>query len=452
VSRAEAAAAAFIVALLTLCGAVFFCAGLLSGDRIAHGVSIGGVDVSGRTREEALGLFRGREALSGDLLEITVDGRARMVSAQDADARRDVPETVDRAWSLGRAGGPLERLSTIFSLRADPRGFEFHTVFDDDAIREIAEGIGRETAKPPRNAALRFLPLTDGVFAYDREAKGRGIDASALYERMKEALEGGGPASISVNSSPVRPEVTEESLRAATQPIGTFTTALAADDDRSGNILLAAEALNGAVIWPGEEFSFNGRTGERTAEKGYADAAAISGGQLTDETGGGVCQAATTVYNAALLSGLAVTERHAHSRPMAYVDAGRDATVDYASGKDLRLRNGSNSPVYLIVRVDGARGLLTACFYGAPPAEEIRISEEDYRVIMPERPEEFAAPEKPIGWSRTLTEARPGCRVTIYRIFTKGAETRRELVSEDYYPPQRGKIEIGTGAPEGENK
>ncbi len=95
--------------------------------------------------------------------------------------------------------------------------------------------------------------------------------------------------------------------------IGTYTTKTTSNKDRNENIRLASNALNGKILNPGEEFSFNDTTGARTTEKGYKPAGAYVNGVLVEEPGGGVCQVSSTLYNAVIFSGLKTTERHAHS-------------------------------------------------------------------------------------------------------------------------------------------
>jgi hypothetical protein len=80
------------------------------------------------------------------------------------------------------------------------------------------------------------------------------------------------------------------------------------------------------------------------------------------------------------------------------------------------------------------------------------VETENYQALMPDKPIELTNPGKLIGWSNTLTEARAGCSVSVYRVFTNGASTRKELISNDYYAPQQGKIEIGTKPPSEKGK
>lgn len=136
--------------------------------------------------------------------------------------------------------------------------------------------------------------------------------------------------------------------------IGSYYTNIYGSQQRSTNIILAAEAVNNTVIWPDEVFSFNETVGPRTPERGYEPAPVILMGANNYDYGGGVCQVSSTVYNAALAAKLQIVERHPHSKPVHYVPIGRDATVAYG-GFDLRIRNQTDSPIIIKSQVSQGR-------------------------------------------------------------------------------------------------
>jgi vancomycin resistance protein YoaR len=334
----ELLAAIAVVVLFAACGAVYFSAGLLCvpDGTIYSNIFINGVNVGGRTGAEAVAMLSGK-ALPDLGLELTLDGRKQAVAAGDIGAHYDVEGAVARALAVGHEGGALRRLSEVLALRRGRRNFTSAAAYSDDMLKALANGIASSAGRPGTDAAMQFLPDTDGVFNYTGETPGVSVDAGELHARMKEALDGG-RRELAFQGAPLAPGITAAVLKGRTQLLGTCTTALGADAVRNRNIRLAGGAVNGTVIMPGEEFSFNGRTGGRTADKGYADAPAISNGKLVDAPGGGVCQVSSTVYNAALLAGLEIVERHHHSWPVSYVPVGFDSTVDWASGKDLRIK------------------------------------------------------------------------------------------------------------------
>jgi len=109
---------------------------------------------------------------------------------------------------------------------------------------------------------------------------------------------------------------------------------------------LAAEAIDGVIIRPGEEFSFNETVGPMTRSRGFLLAKIFVRGKEKSGYGGGVCQISSTLFNAAEEAGLTVTERHAHSKKVGYVASGRDASTSYG-GIDLKFRNDYDYPVYI---------------------------------------------------------------------------------------------------------
>ncbi|MBQ2619410.1 MAG: VanW family protein, partial [Oscillospiraceae bacterium] len=115
-------------------------------------------------------------------------------------------------------------------------------------------------------------------------------------------------------------------------------------DDRTHNLMLACEAINGKVVMPGEIFSFNEAVGERTAAKGYREATAYVSGASVPEIGGGVCQVASSIYYAVLQADLYTVERHAHTYLVTYVPKGMDAAI-YWGALDYKFENSSPYPI-----------------------------------------------------------------------------------------------------------
>lgn len=160
--------------------------------------------------------------------------------------------------------------------------------------------------------------------------------------------------------------------------LGSYTTDLRPRNaEQLHNISLGAAALADVEIGPGEEFSFNGVVGPRTPERGYVAANAIAMGGLEPLPGGGVCQLSSTLYNAALLGGLRLTERTAHSHRVSSVPSGRDATVDYRR-LDLRFVNVFAEPVRVRCWVEGQR--LHAVVTGQTEAPGVRVDVRRERV------------------------------------------------------------------------
>ena len=152
-------------------------------------------------------------------------------------------------------------------------------------------------------------------------------------------------------------------------------------EERKHNVRLAAKALNNAFIDVNGEFSFNRVVGARTEKRGYKLAKIIVGGEFTEGVGGGVCQVSTTLYNAALLAGLKITEVHQHSLAVSYVKPSFDAMVNSGSA-DLRFINKTHNPVVINAFADGKT--LTVKIYGEPMREKYERKSVVLKEIEPE--------------------------------------------------------------------
>ena len=201
--------------------------------------------------------------------------------------------------------------------------------------------------------SFEYFEGSDGV-SCDRAALARDIDKSLNSDFS--------PVTLKIKTA--RRKTTVAQLAARTKKLSSFSTFFdSSNSPRSHNIALASSGISGTVLNPGESFSFNSVVGPRTAARGFKKAKIISGGKFVEGMGGGVCQVSTTLYNAAVLAGLEVTEYHPHSLGVSYVAPSRDAMVsgDYF---DLKFKNCTPAPVYIGLNVSGGR--VTAAVFGLP--------------------------------------------------------------------------------------
>jgi vancomycin resistance protein YoaR len=150
--------------------------------------------------------------------------------------------------------------------------------------------------------------------------------------------------------------------------VGSYTTTYGGTPGRLHNVQLVAELIDGALVAPGAQFSFNGTTGERSADKGFQEAPVIINGELQNGLGGGVCQVSTTVFNAAYEAGLQIDQRTNHALYISHYPTGRDATVNYP---DLDLKITNDTRHWLLLRTFVGPGSLTVNFYGTPQSRRV---------------------------------------------------------------------------------
>lgn len=159
---------------------------------------------------------------------------------------------------------------------------------------------------------------------------------------------------ISIPFAPVKPAALQEELKAMLfrDVLGSYTARSSSQYNRDVNLRLSCNAINGKVLYPGQSISYNATLGERTPEKGYRPAASYYGSETITSYGGGICQASSSLYYAALIADLEIVERHNHGYVSSYMPLGMDATVDW-SGPDLKIRNNTEYPIRIEAYASG---------------------------------------------------------------------------------------------------
>lgn len=205
------------------------------------------------------------------------------------------------------------------------------------------------------------------------------------------------------------------------------------------NAKLALTRINGTVIQPGATFSFLKTVGPWTADMGYEKAPVSYDGELVESWGGGVCQTSTTLYNAALLAGLEIVERHRHHWPARYAPVGRDAAVAY-DDIDLKFRNNLPAPIRIVGEIKGDK-MVFRLMSAYHPSCSVEVNTDTRSVTMPSE----VIQQGELGGSRRLkviNRGHPGFEVATYRTFISPHGTRRQLVSDDRYPAMNRVVRI----------
>ncbi len=183
-----------------------------------------------------------------------------------------------------------------------------------------------------------------------------GLDFKMSLDEAKKLLETS-EKECTIPLKVVHPNVTTNMIGDEAFPdlLATFSTKYATSNkDRTTNLRLAANKINGYVLLPGETFSYNSVVGERTISAGYKEASIYENGEVVQGLGGGICQISTTLFNAALFSNLEIVELYNHQFVPSYVTAGRDATVVYGV-KDFKFKNTRNYAIKITCSVEKGR-------------------------------------------------------------------------------------------------
>ncbi len=234
-----------------------------------------------------------------------------------------------------------------------------------------------------------------------KEVVGYGFDLIAANQKLALAEEG---SVIEIPLDVMHPEMTLEKYKEQyfSQELAAYSIRYTGNANRTTNLTLACQAIDGTVLQPGEVFSYNEVVGERTAEKGYKEGIIYAdGGSSESEVGGGICQIASMIYYCALLSDLQIVEREPHMYVVTYVDPGMDATV-YWGAVDFKFKNSNSTPILINTSVEN--GLVSVSLVGT--------REHDYSIKMtyeltatqPYEEVEILDETKPVGY-RELKES-----------------------------------------------
>ena len=289
------------------------------------------------------------------------------------------------------------------------------------------EQIHSEVYKEAQNAYFEKEPFK--VYA---EIKGVDFD----IEKAKKLIEENpNQTEYSISLQYKDPEIKLKNLNINVFPdqLGTFSTKYDGSNiDRTTNLNLAASKIDGTILSPGEEFSYNKIVGERSIAAGYKEAKVYQNGQIVDGLGGGICQISSTLYNAVVFANLKVTQRFNHQFVTSYVSAGRDATVAYGI-KDFKFVNNRTYPIKINISVNS--GVAKVDIYGIKEETEYDVSFDVETISnIPYSTKYQTDSSLPSGTETVKQRGANGIIVNSYKVIKQnGITISRELISKDTY-------------------
>ena len=349
-----------IAAVMITCAIVLANDAYLTESEIIMGdVFINNIPVSGLTVTEARELFHEfNDEIDSGFINIHADEIKKIIKPAEIGLRYDIEGALAAAYNIGRKGNYFVRLKE----KGEERHLYAEWVFDEAKAKSVLKGIAEAVFKEPVSASVSIG--SKGEIILHPSSAGRVLDIERSVDSLRDSLGDLLNDSQKLIIEDIPPAVSTADAEAwgINGIIASYTTIFSESvTNRAANVHLAAEALDNAVVWADEEFSFNETVGPRTTAVGYRKAKIIKGDEFIDGIGGGVCQVSSTLYNAVLVAGLEVTERFPHSLPVDYVPAGKDATVSYGF-IDFKFINRSDSPI--IIHTECNNGKLAVSLYG----------------------------------------------------------------------------------------
>lgn len=313
--------------------------------------------------------------------------------------------------TTGKEGNVVDTSATMNSIKTALSDFSIInnpieiTVKSQSPASIDIEKIHNEIYKEPVDAYYTQNPFT----IYPSE---NGLDFNISIDEAKNIIGDGTESEYTIPLKVIYPNVTTNMIGTEAFPdlLSSYSTKYAASNrDRTTNLILAANKINGTVLMPGETFSYNKVVGARTIAAGYKEAPIYVNGEVVDGLGGGICQITSTLYNAVVYANLEVTERSNHQFVPSYVTASRDATVVYGA-IDFQFKNNRNYPIKIVCSVSG--GIAQFQIFGLKQDNDYEVQIVSYET------------------GRTSTAIYSEA----YKILKKdGKEVSRELMSKDTY-------------------
>lgn len=420
---------------------------VLGQETIYAGVTINGIDMGGKTKEEAIQAVEASLGLEQHTLTLSYGDQTFPVELMTGT---DLASVVEQAYEVGRSGTREENLATIESLKTQPVDFTVQAGYSLPDMTEILTACSTAINRDPVDATVTGFDVKSSSFTYAEGQDGLQVDTAATQAAAQAAVDAGTlDATVQIAVTEIPPEMDKDTLKSQFKRLASYTTTTTSNSNRNTNIRLCSEAISGTVVQPGEEFSINNITGARTEEKGYKDATVIQNGVYVEEPGGGVCQVSSTLFNAVVRAGLEITERHNHTIASSYVPLGEDAAIDYPN-KDFKFVNNSKGPVAVVMEFDEGDKKLKASVYGIPILEDgvtLDLESEVTKVIPMPEPTYTEDPLLLYGEEIIKEEGREGKKVTTYLITKEdGKEVDREVLHTSSYPARAPVVAINSNA------
>lgn len=504
---AKIAGGLVLLLFVALCGFTYLYPNVFPGVTVGT-IPVGGMSRSAavdKIEKESGALYEGQN-VSVTIYETTYD-----IPVEDVLQSVDSEQSAANAFAVGRTGNPFVRMWNVIKAAAGQNEAQIAATVDEDGLTQALEDIASKALTEPVEPTWEIGTDTMTIYAgkpgvnFDADAVEQVLDEKIRlmdfepYEVSVELSETpqididkiaeqviGDPVSATVSKEDGKTIIPEKvgvqfdveeartiigdgSAESYEIPVTTTAAKVTAEKleevlfrdtlascstslnegnvPRTNNVRLASAAINGTILNPGEEFSYNNVVGERTTERGYQSAGAYSGNEIIDEVGGGVCQPSSTLYMAVLRADLEVTQRVNHSFTVAYTPLGEDATVSWG-GPDFCFKNDTDYPIKILA--EQSNGQLTMTIVGTKTSDKtVTTRTEVIETYTPQRIEKKDN-SMMVGQSRVEVSGIPGYSTRTYKIITENGQTTEELANTSNYIKRDEVVYVGTIQPKAE--
>ena len=407
--------------------------------KIHKNVYVRNMDLSNLTKSEAKNKIY--EMLSNnDSFVLKMNNKEYIFSKKEIGVDYNIDELVEEAYGIGRREGFISDLKLKANLNMGRKVIlDYNITYNEKKLEDYIKYIDKEIYRKPVNSTIR---VSNNNIMVTKEKYGHKLNKSQLRQALISNIKNIDKKDVIIPVSDIKPHYLYSQLSQVNSVLGKFETYFnPKSKNRNSNIKLASYATNNILLEPGEVFSFNSNIEKSHIGKYLKEAPIIINGKSEKGIGGGMCQVSTTIYNAALYSGMEIVSVKNHSIPSKYIEKGRDATVSRGC-IDLKFSNKFNNPVFIYNEVHNNK--IVSTIYGNNKDKmniEVKTEVTDIinNKVVKKNSEKYDFGEKVIE-----QEGRKGYKVKTYRIYKNGSGDKREYIWESYYPPQEKVIIYGT--------
>lgn len=322
---------------------------VFKSEEVYRNIKVEDVNLNGLTYAQAKRKLEAYEEKLRDeyKIEVVCDGNSIMITKNALKIDFNTDEVLSKIPSL-KGGESLELTSTV-SL-------------NELSAQKLLTEFAKTLYVAPINANVTSFDYDTLKFTVSAETNGKRLLINTAKDKIMEYLKENKTGKVELETLPLLAEMPKDKLIASLGELGTGYTYCTNNANSEHNMRLAMQKMDKTMVEAGGTYSFHEAVGDSTtAEGGWVHSGAYRDGKLQQEYGGGICQAATTLYHAGLYSNMEVVERWYHLQPSDYCTVGLDATVDYPY-VDCKLKNNTAYPIYIVSKMEGKE--LTLKMYG----------------------------------------------------------------------------------------
>ena len=411
---------------------------------ILDGVFIEGIDMGGLTEAEAYSKLQSCVETLKPSQNITLkfEGNEFVLNpSKDLLFTDNIKDLIQKALTAAQSDSMDEALSLADAIAQNHLEMKIEIIPDETSISNYVRSISEQLDRQSQNAGITDINLDEHTVTCSEETHGITVVQSSLMDLIKNAISN----HISTVDIPVQ---SSQATSKSYIDVVFHTSFKGSTSERIFNIKKGAGLLNGTRLAPGETFSMNDCLGTRTESKGWKDANAYVSGTTEIQSGGGVCQISSTLYNAAVMSDLKIVSRRNHSMPVSYISKGLDATINSVGNIiDFKFSNNTGSEIVVFSWTEEKNLYVKICreSFDSDEYDQIDLTAEKIETLYPDGEMEVVLdPELEPGTEVIDVATQNGAIYQSYKNYYKnGTLVKTEKLALSTYRAFNGSKRIG---------